>query len=832
MAVTRRWEARRSSSPAEGRSQTNSGMTYAAELLDLATDCVFVVDSGWRFTYLNERARTTVAEGRDLLGALLWAEFPALVGTTAEERYREAMATRCRARFEFCYRPHEIWYEVDISPLASGDLAVWFRDVDVAKQAEENLRRAEEKFRLAASASTDLVIEWDLETDQVVWREALQSNFGFGDGVIKSLDWCVDQVHPEDRERVSSAIRNCREGGERVTYECRIRKSDGRYAEVRQTAVAQRDADGKALCLILSVRDITEWKRANEAKRRRRTLLSKIFSQALVGILECGPDGRARLINRRYCEILGREENEIIGQDVVQFTHSEDIEQTRNLIRQKAAKGESFQVEKRYVRPNGEIVWCRLSASFMLTSSGEVESSVVVAEDISQQRQTTKRLEWASEHDPLTDLPNRRAFEARLHAASLRAMSSQTPIGLLLLDLDHFKHVNDSFGHDAGDSLLEEVGRRIKACIAPGDLVARLGGDEFAILVEESESVLNLSGLGETIRQEVRRSFCLGGPTVSVDASIGGAVFPKDAENANDLLKYADVALYARKGSGRGGTKLFHPAMLDQALAVASQLALARSAISEGSVDPHYQPKVELESGRIVGFEALLRWHHWAHGVQLPESVGEAFRDYELASKIGELVQWRTLSDLGRWLRQGLPVGCIAINAAPAEFMRDDFAEKLLNRLREFNIPSRFIEIEITEHVFSDRGPHYVGRALQTLKESGVRIALDDFGTGYSSLSHLRDFPVNVLKIDRTFVEKVTSDCDARSIVSALITLARSLRIDVVAEGIETERQRVVLQQEGCPFGQGYYFGRAIPAKQVPALLSGTQRALQSHHAR
>jgi len=794
----------------------------ASEFLEMAADYVFAVDADWRFTYLNRRALNEIGDGKNLPGKPLWDEFPALVGTEVERRYREVMSTRRRVRFEFYYDPNAAWYEIDVSPLSSGGLVVWFRNIESRRHAAEELRRAEERYRLAACAAADLVIDWNLEKNEIIWRESLQSGFGFGNGTVKSRDWCIEQVHPGDRGRVSAAIERCLQTGERLTYECRVRKSDGVYAEVRQTVVVQRDADGNPLREIFAVRDVTEWNRANEAVRQREAQFANIFSQALVGMLESGSDGRARLINKRFCEILGRGEDEIIGMDVMDFTHPDDAEWDHALLCKQREKGESFQVEKRYVRPDGSVVWCRVSNSFVHGRTGEIESSIVVAEDITHQRQTAERLKWASEHDALTGLPNRRAFEARLQAATLRAMHSGARVALLLLDVDHFKHVNDSFGHGAGDVLLQEIADRLNECIEGRDHVARLGGDEFAILIERGEGASGPSKLGDSILGQLRQPFHIEGRSITVDASIGGAIFPTDAESAHELLKRADIALYALKESGRGGTRMFNREMLEQALVVASQLALARSAISDRSVEPYYQPKVDLETGRIVGFEALLRWHNGMHGVQSPDSVAEAFRDYELASKIGCLMQRRVLADLSDWLRQGLPVGCIAINAAPAEFLRDDFAERFLAGLHEHEIPPWLVEVEVTEQVFLDRGSGFVARALKVLNQNGVRIALDDFGTGYSSLSHLRDFPVDVAKIDRSFVENVTTDSDVRAIVSAIATLARSLRMTVVAEGIETEQQRLVLLEQGCPLGQGYHFGRAIGARHIPSLLSAS----------
>tara|TARA_B100001057_G_scaffold492976_1_gene586510 strand:- start:714 stop:1949 length:1236 start_codon:yes stop_codon:yes gene_type:complete len=398
-------------------------------------------------------------------------------------------------------------------------------------------------------------------------------------------------------------------------------------------------------------------------------------------------------------------------------------------------------------------------------------------------------------------------------------MESGGRVGVLLLDLDHFKHVNDTMGHAAGDKLLTILGSRLKNSIRPCDFAARLGGDEFAVILEGDMVGPDLKAKGERILDRLSQPVRLEGRMVTAGGSIGGACFPDDAQNANELLRNADIALYALKASGRGGTMLFHQHMRDKAQVVSSQLTLARSALSQKSVEPHYQQKVDLETGRVAGLEALLRWRHVTRGLQLPETVGEAFKDYELATRIGDLMQRQVLRDLQGWLNESLPVGFVAINAAPAEFLRDDFAEQLLRKIEEADVPASMLEIEVTEHVFLEGAAPYVARALDALNKAGVRIALDDFGTGYSSLSHLRDFPVDVVKIDRSFVSKMTSDMEVRSIVSAVIDLARSLNIDVVAEGVEDAAHVEVLLKEGCALGQGYYFGRAVEADEVPHLI-------------
>jgi diguanylate cyclase (GGDEF)-like protein len=462
----------------------------------------------------------------------------------------------------------------------------------------------------------------------------------------------------------------------------------------------------------------------------------------------------------------------------------------------------------------------------MSGNDGLSQNTLVITRDISAQRESASQLKWASEHDALTHLPNRRAFQARLQGATLRAMGSGRQVGLLLIDLDHFKHVNDTLGHGAGDHLLQVFAKRLQSSSRETDFVARLGGDEFAVILEGRVDEADLAAAGASVLERLHQPISYQGRVISTSASIGGSLFPVDASNANQLTENADIALYALKSSGRGGTKLLESEMRHQAKIVSSQLSLARGSLTEESVQPHYQQKVDLRTGAITGFEALLRWRHSTQGIQQPSSVAEAFKDYELATKIGELMQRRVFRDLRSWLDRGLPVGRIAINAAPVEFLRDDFAERFLSRMNEQSIPPSSLELEVTEHVFFERGSEFVQRALKQLYEAGVTIALDDFGTGYSSLSHLRDFPVNTVKIDQTFTDRITTDPEIRAIVSAVIELAKKLNIDVVAEGIETEAHRQLLLEDGCPAGQGYLFGRAVEADRVSHLTTSVaQRA-------
>jgi diguanylate cyclase (GGDEF)-like protein/PAS domain S-box-containing protein len=434
---------------------------------------------------------------------------------------------------------------------------------------------------------------------------------------------------------------------------------------------------------------------------------------------------------------------------------------------------------------------------------------------ISSEREKSQQLKWASEHDALTGLPNRRAFEARLADTTGSTQASAAGVGLLLIDIDYFKHLNDTLGHNAGDEFLRAVATRVRQSLRQEDFVARIGGDEFAVILPGLQAESELIELGNRVVAAIQLPIEIVGRVVRPGASIGGAAFPGDAASADDLLKRADAALYALKRAGRGGFRLFQRYMLDDVERIAGQLTRAREAIAEEALLALYQPKVAFQGGGLVGFEALLRYSTSDGVLEPPHVIEEAFKDYELAAKIGELMQHRVARDIERWIKAGVPFGRVSINAAPAEFLRDDYAERLLRILDRYRVPSHCVEIEVTEHAFFERGPELAARALETLKSAGVAISLDDFGTGYSSLSHMRDFPVDLIKIDRSYTKRVADDAETAALVAGVIHLARSLDLQVVAEGVETERQFALLREMGCHFAQGHLVGLPIASDEV-----------------
>jgi diguanylate cyclase (GGDEF)-like protein/PAS domain S-box-containing protein len=635
----------------------------------------------------------------------------------------------------------------------------------------------------------------------------------------------IRHIHPADLRHALNGWARATRKLQPFEAELRAKLPDGSYRWVLARARPELDEHGRIHRWYGTCTDAHERVVAVEALKASERLHRGFLEASADCICILSTDGLIEFANGP-----GLKAAEIDSLDAIKGKHWTQFWQRKSgpmitgaLARARA--GDTVRFRSFCPTAKGTPRWWDVVLTPMPDETGAVKGLLAICRDVTSDREKSEQLKWASEHDALTSLPNRRAFQSRLQAATLRAMITGENLGLMLIDLDHFKHVNDSLGHSAGDEVLGTVAERLGAAVRDTDFVARVGGDEFAVILENVRSKEDALALGRKLFTALQDPVQIGGRMISAGASIGGAMFPQDAQSANDLFKNADTALYALKGSGRGGTMLFDRYMLEGVEKAASQLGRARNAISEKNVLPVYQPQVEVQTGRIVGFEALLRWRHPLKGLQLPATVQEAFKDYELATKIGELMQRRVAIDVRSWMDRGLVFGRVSINAAPAEFLRDDYAERLLTVLEEQRVPPQMIDIEVTEHALLELGPEYVARALALLKAAGVTVSLDDFGTGYSSLSHLRDFPVDQVKIDMSFVQQMSEDEEIASIVAAVVNLARSISIQVVAEGVETPAQLDLLKIMGCHFAQGHLFGKAVEEEEVVRLLTAAAAA-------
>ncbi|WP_051504361.1 bifunctional diguanylate cyclase/phosphodiesterase [Sphingomonas jaspsi] len=437
------------------------------------------------------------------------------------------------------------------------------------------------------------------------------------------------------------------------------------------------------------------------------------------------------------------------------------------------------------------------------------------AQDLASAEGEAARLAF---HDGLTGLPNRAFFQKSLDEWIRRGHLDPVPFALVLLDVDDFKLINDSLGHDAGDAVLLAFADRVRSAIGPQDIMARLGGDEFALLLADYSDDQRLEAFCRRLLHRFDMPCVHGSQNIQVRASIGGAI-RKAKDSAVTILKHADLALYESKATGKGVCRIYHPKMWNSLIGRREMMSAANQALAQDNIRPFYQPKVSLEDGRVLGFEALLRICPPDGEPIGPDVLAAAFEDSALASAISDKMIEQVLEDIVRWRRAGVDFGHVAINASAAELRRGDYAERLLARLDLMRIDPSLIQVEVTESVLLGRGAEHVERTFRTLANRGILLALDDFGTGFASLSHLKQFPVAIIKIDRTFIRDLQIDAGDGAIVDALIGLGQALKIDVVAEGIETGAQRDFLWALGCRLGQGYLFSEAVPASKVPPLV-------------
>ncbi|MGO4526790.1 EAL domain-containing protein [Microvirga sp. 2MCAF35] len=532
------------------------------------------------------------------------------------------------------------------------------------------------------------------------------------------------------------------------------------------------------------------------------------------------PQGNLLDISSRWHDRTGMRVEDALGAGWRQALHPDDLAVIIRQWGRAVATGRGLDMDYRLRMADGTYRWFRSRAAARRSEDGTVVRWYGAVEDIHDRKLTEETLRWAAHHDDLTGLANRRLFRERLQQALNETSGSSRTAGLLVMDLDHLKQINDRFGHDAGDDLLKEFAQRLRSVARSGDTVARLGGDEFAVLLPGIAGEGDVVAMADIILARMQEPLKRNGKLLDCRTSIGGAISAGFDTSPEELQKQADLALYRSKTSGRGSFKMFVTTMREESRRTNSALEVAARAVTSDWIVPFYQPKVILASDMISGFEALLRWHDPRNGIQSPETIAAAFSDTELGTAIGERMRSCILKDIRSWLEAGLSFGRIAVNASAAEFRRDNYAERVLEDLRWMNVPAQCLEVEVTESVFLGSGAEYVERALRTLSTEGVTIALDDFGTGYASLSHLKRYPVDAIKIDRSFVDGLETDADDAAIVRALLSLGHNLGIEVVAEGVETAFQATLLQRMSCDLVQGYHFSRPMPAGDVPAFIT------------
>lgn len=702
-----------------------------------------------------------------------------------------------------------------------GGLVGWtgtFTDLG-AEAAADRSDGVSEQLALLAEAAALGTWETRLVEPSVRWSPRCRSIFGFTPDEPITFERFLGRVDPAFRPAIiaenEKALAGPSEVPWRVTY--RIARADtGAEVWVEEYARLVLGPDGRPERFIGTVADVTRRRRAELEREQDTRRLGLALEAGRIVAWERSPETGWITRSDNAGEIVGGVAEHV--DTLIGRIHPDDRLAFRRWV-DEHAPGTETQIAFRYVHPDGRLLWIESRAIRRVTEEG-IDTVVGVSVDVTEKKAAEDRLLYAATHDTLTGLMNRESLQQALEAGIARARTDGTAVALLLADLDNFKDVNDTLGHDAGDALLKVAARRMVACMPDDAIVARLGGDEFAAVIAFSGRRADLDAVTERLQRELAEPLDYGGAVVSARASIGIAVYPEHELTTHEMLKGADLALYAAKDDGRGCARFYSRPMRD---GVADRIAMFRKlekAIEADQIVPFYQPQVDLATRRIVGLEALARWIDPDAGVLTPAAFGSAFEDKTLSVALhGEMTR-KILRDMAAWRSRGLACGHVAVNLTSSVLSSPRIVRQLVEDAGANGVAMSDLVVEITETVFLDRRAERMNDTLRALREAGARISLDDFGTGFASLSHLRRFPVDEIKVDKSFVNHIREDGDDAAIAAAVIGLGHDLGISVVAEGIETEVQARKVLDLGCRIGQGYLFGRPMAASRVPYALT------------
>lgn len=674
------------------------------------------------------------------------------------------------------------------------------------------LEASEEHYRNTVELSPQMPWTADANGNVLTISGRWSTITGLSEAAALGTGW-LQKVHEDDRALVMNAVAASLASAVALDVTARLRCADGALRWIRSRASPKLDCSGKVerwygLSEDVHEQELTlaELRESEEHYRYTVELNPQIpwTADPEGNILDAGP---------RWSELIGT-----VPQQWVAALHPEDVAPTLEHWSHSLRTGDRVDQRYRLRGKDGHYRWFRVRAGPRYSETGAILRWYGVVENIDEQKSAQDRLNWTATHDPLTQLPNRRLFDLQLAEGLVAAEAAGEGLALLVLDVDHFKQINDTLGHDAGDAVLRSLGEHLRATVRPGDTIARLGGDEFAIILPGVGTRDEAAAISEGLLERLRKPVPHAGLTLDYRASIGASIYPAHGITAGDLLKQADLALYSAKTGSRGEFLIFASHMRAELQQRLAMINTARAAVQEDRIRAYYQPKIELRTGRIAGFEALARWVDAAGSVHLPATIAAAFDDHEVSAALARKMLEQVVSQMRQWNEKGVNFGHVALNASTADLQRADFGDRILQCLHEAGVAPGQLQLEVTETVFLARGADRVERSLRMLNRAGIRIALDDFGTGYASLSHLKQFPVDIIKIDRSFVADIRNDDQHSAIAEAVIALGRNLGIEVVAEGIETRAQAKWLVDVGCRFGQGFLFSPAVPAEELDAL--------------
>lgn len=656
--------------------------------------------------------------------------------------------------------------------------------------------------------------EWNLLTREMEWSDQIYRILGIAPGhVTPNLEELLQTIPESDRALAHQAIRQAITGKKPFAVEHPITRGDGTIGYVRHQGEVHFDESWKALRLVGILQDITERHRAEESMRKLSTAIEQTADAVM--ITDC--DGIIEYVNAAFSKMSGYESHEVLGKTprILKSGQTPAIFYRRlwNLI----LKGEVFNDVIVNRRKDGSIYQEARTITPQRNLQGKITHFISTGRDITDQMLIQERIQHLAHHDGLTGLPNRILLLDRLDQAVTRSKWRKRHVGILFMDMDRFKVINDTLGHTAGDELLKAMAYRLNGCVREGDTVARLGGDEFAIVLNDVATRGDIEHMAQTILDAIKFPFSIDGRELYVTSSIGISMYPNDGDSNQTLLRRADVAMYNAKARGKNNFQFYTERDEEMELARLNLETALRHALERDEFFLVFQPQVDAVSRKITSMEALIRWRRLDGRIVPPGDFIGLLEETGMILAVGDWVLNEACNAAQAMRHAGLPPMRVGVNISLSQFQQKDFVNRVKAVLQRTGLPPELLELEITEGVLVDDVKE-AEQTLQDLDAVGVRLSIDDFGTGYSSMHYLRRLPFKTLKIDKSFIDGVPGSADDNAIVTAIITLAHSMELEVVAEGVETREQFEFVESLGCHLIQGYYFSEAVLADEFRSL--------------
>jgi len=792
-------------------------------ILDQMPATLWTIDTGLRITSCTGTGLAALGVKPDRLVGISQNETSAAGDVESETLRAHRSALRGEAR-SYHMTIGERRLRAHIEPLRDADGTVTGAigialDITVEMEAQESIRAAESRLALLVRQLPALMWATDYEM-RVTWTDGkalkvigLEHDQAVGMTLRTYFKGIDSTVAIEEHHRAAL-------DGMSTEY---FQEWMGRLFNVHLEPI--RAADSTVTGALGIAIDVTDQMRVEAALKKSEVSLAAAQEIAHLGSWERDLVSGATTYSDECYRILGL----VPGRDSIapsgfyEFDHPDDVDVVRRTIVESEIDYVGYSLDHRIKRPDGVERWVHEQGEYLLAEDGSALRMFGTLLDITDRKHAEERLAHLAHHDALTDLPNRVTLDDRLAQSIAHATRSGRVTAVLFLDLDRFKDINDTLGHSTGDRLLKRVSERLSLCLRTGDTVARSGGDEFIIVLADVAQTDDVTHVAKRIVDSFSRPFEVDGRELYASASVGISVFPDDGRDVDSLIQHADTAMYQAKDSGRNNFRFFTANMHAKALARLTLESDLRRAIERGQLVLHYQPVLSLASGEVVGAEALLRWNHPEHGLVMPAEFVSLAEETGLIVPIGAWVLDSACAQARAWDARGYGPLRMMVNISARQFQERNLGEVIDHALLVSGLPARRLELEMTESVVM-RDTDETIRSLKSLKAKGLRLSVDDFGTGYSSLGYLKLFPVDTLKIDRSFIRDISIDAFDEAITSAIVGLARSLNLHVIAEGVETHTQLAFLRGVGCDEMQGHLFSAAVPAREFEALLSERRR--------